>query len=130
MSGVADWLRDVTGCQSVHAGEVLDGATTATVQGYLAIRADGTVEPVVVKVYDLGIEGVGADDVRRDAAAMTAAAEIGVRAPLVVDADPDGSVGGAEQWVSENCNISVSKISSCPNLTSLTLASHERSLAP
>ena len=90
MSGVADWLRDVTGCQSVHAGEVLDGATTATVQGYLAIRADGTVEPVVVKVYDLGIEGVGADDVRRDAAAMTAAAEIGVRAPLVVDADPDG----------------------------------------
>ena len=90
MSGVTDWLRDVTGCQSVHVGERLAGATTATIQSCLAIRADGSVHPLVVKIYDRGIEGVGPDDVRRDAAAMLAAAEVGVRAPILVDADPVG----------------------------------------
>ncbi len=90
MSTITDWLRDVTRCQSVHVGARLTGATTATVQACLAIRADGSADPVVVKIYDLGIAGVGPDDVRRDAAAMLAAAEVGVRAPLLIDADPDG----------------------------------------
>ncbi|MEM7288486.1 MAG: aminoglycoside phosphotransferase family protein [Actinomycetota bacterium] len=90
MSGVTDWLRDVTGCQSVHVGEQLSGATTATVQSCLAIRADGSVDPLIVKIYDQGIEGVGPDDVSRDAAAMVAAAEVGVRAPMLVDADAAG----------------------------------------
>lgn len=90
MSGVTDWLREITGCQSVHVGARLPGATTATVQACLAIRADGSADPVVVKIYDLGIDGVGSGDVRRDAAAMVAAAEIGVAAPRLIDADPDG----------------------------------------
>lgn len=91
MSGITDWLREVTGCKSVHVGARLPGATTATVQACLAIRADGSADPVVVKIYDQGIDGVGPDDVRRDAAAMTAAAELGVRAPRLIDADESGA---------------------------------------
>ena len=95
MSPITDWLRDVTGCQSVHIGDRLAGATTATVQSCLAIRADGSVDPVIVKIYDLGIDGVGANDVRRDAAAMLAAAEVGVRAPVLIDADAAGDRVGS-----------------------------------
>lgn len=90
MSGVTDWLRDVIGCQSVHVGDQLAGATTATVQSCLAIRVDGSIDPLIVKIYDCGIDGVGPDDVRRDAAAMLAAAEVGVRAPILIDADATG----------------------------------------
>ena len=36
-------------------GDRLAGATTATVQSCLAIRADGSVDPVIVKIYDLGV---------------------------------------------------------------------------
>lgn len=95
MSGVTDWLREVTGCQSVHVGARLPGATTATVQACLAIRADGSADPVVVKIYDREIEGVGPADVRRDAAAMLAAAEVGVRAPRLIGADDSGARLGA-----------------------------------
>lgn len=87
---IDNWLRAVMGCQAVHLGERLSGATTATIQTALALFADGHVEPVVVKIYDRQIDGVGGRDVERDAAAMVACAEVGVAAPLLIDADPDG----------------------------------------
>lgn len=90
-NAVAAWLRDVVPCRDVHALDDLAGATTATVHAVLALPADGGVDPVVVKVYDLGIDGVGADDVDCDAAALVAAAEVGIAAPRLIDADRGGA---------------------------------------
>ena len=61
------------------------GASTATIWP-VTVGSD----QLIAKVYDLGIDGIGADDVRRDAAAMRAAAEIGLVAPRLVAADEGG----------------------------------------
>ncbi|MFT7475081.1 MAG: aminoglycoside phosphotransferase (APT) family kinase protein, partial [Verrucomicrobiales bacterium] len=45
---------------------------------------------LLAEPYDRQIEGVGADDVERDANAMRATAEIGLRVPRLIDADPSG----------------------------------------
>ncbi len=80
-----DWIVDITGVPIGHLGAPMLGASTATIWPVTA--GDRSL---IVKVYDLEIDGVGADDVRRDAAAMRAAAEIGLVAPRLVAADEGG----------------------------------------
>ena len=84
-SAILDWVSALTGSTAVPAGEPLAGASTATIW---PVRADA--EQVIVKVYDLGIEEIGADDVERDARAMRAAAELGLTAPRLLAEDPLG----------------------------------------
>lgn len=82
---VGSWLADELAAGPVTVGRPLSGATTATVW---PLEVSG--RSFVAKVYDLDIEFVGADNVRDDAAAMAAAEEVGVAAPRLVAADPDG----------------------------------------
>lgn len=83
-AALIDWVRSLT-TDPPGFGEPLHGASTATVW---PVVAGG--DELIVKVYDLGIEGVGADDVVRDARAMRAAAEVGIVAPRLVADDPEG----------------------------------------
>ena len=82
---LVDWTRSLLG-GAVTIGDPLHGASTATVW-----PVAGPTGEVVVKVYDRGIDGVGADDVARDAQAMRAAEEVGIVAPRLVADDPDGA---------------------------------------
>ena len=79
-----DWVRSLTSDPPV-VGEPLHGASTATVWP-VTVGSD----ELIVKVYDLGIEEIGTDDVVRDARAMRAAAEVGIVAPRLVAEDADG----------------------------------------
>lgn len=83
-AAVIEWTRSSLGAD-VGFGTPLEGASTATV--WPASAASGEF---IVKVYDRGIDGVGADDVVRDARAMRAAEEVGIVAPRLVSADADG----------------------------------------
>ena len=65
--GLVDWIADLRGEADVVVDQPLAGASTATV--WPARVGD---DEIVVKVYDRGIDGVGPDDVRRDASAMRA----------------------------------------------------------
>ena len=80
-----DWVSAVVGSRVEAVGRPLVGASTATIWPVTAGGRD-----LIVKVYDLGIDGVGPDDVRRDAAAMRAAAEVDLVAPRLVAADEAG----------------------------------------
>ncbi|MEM9464029.1 MAG: aminoglycoside phosphotransferase family protein [Actinomycetota bacterium] len=80
-----DWIAELTGARRPSVGSPLPGASTATIW---PVTAGG--RQLVAKVYDLGIEGVGPDDVRRDAAAMRAAEELGLVAPRLLGADAAG----------------------------------------
>lgn len=83
-AALVDWARALSNGEPTF-GRPLDGATTATVWPV----SDGTNE-LIVKVYDRGIDGIGADDVIRDARAMRAAEEVGIVAPRLLEADPAG----------------------------------------
>ncbi|MEM9520160.1 MAG: aminoglycoside phosphotransferase family protein [Actinomycetota bacterium] len=84
-ASLADWIAEAIGSTIESVGAPLAGASTATIW---PIVASG--QQLIVKVYDLGIDGVGADDVRRDAAAMRAAAEVGLVAPRLLATDDRG----------------------------------------
>ena len=80
------WLADL-GSQKIRSVEPrLFGATTATIIPF--VTDDQTA--MVAKIYDRAIEGVGTDDVVRDAAAMRAASEVRLNTPVLIDADPAG----------------------------------------
>ncbi len=89
-AALPDRIRELVGAPVEHIGEPMAGASTATV---LPVVAGG--RELIVKVYDLGIDGVGEDDVRRDAAAMRAAAELDIVARRLVVADGAGAHLGA-----------------------------------
>ena len=85
-----DWIESLVHAPVTVVGEPLAGASTATIWPVVAGGRE-----LIAKVYDLGIAGVGADDVRRDAAAMRAAAEVGLTAPRLLVADEAGEQLGA-----------------------------------
>jgi len=83
---IESWLGDLGIDGTVRFGNRLVGATTAS----LVTVAPAGQPDLVVKVYDHEIDGVGPDDVARDAAAMLAAAEVGLSTPVLIDSDADG----------------------------------------
>ena len=82
----ADWVAEAVGSAVDAVDDPMPGASTATIW---PVRAGG--REFIVKVYDLGIEGMGADDIQRDAAAMRAAAGVGLVAPRVIATDETGT---------------------------------------
>ncbi len=80
------WLADLGSLQIDSIGPRLFGATTATIIPF--VTDDQTA--MVAKIYDREIDGVGTDDVVRDAAAMRAASEVHLNTPALIDADPAG----------------------------------------
>ena len=85
-AALSDWIRELLGADVDEVREPLAGASTATIWPLVAGGRS-----LIAKVYDLGIDGVGADDVRRDAAAMRTASEVGLVAPRLVAADEAGA---------------------------------------
>ena len=79
------WVADVAGPGTPTFGDPMPGASTATVW---PIEIGGRA--LVAKVFDLGIEWAGEDHVGQDVASMKAAEEVGIDAPRLVAADPDG----------------------------------------
>ena len=83
-AALVEWARSLTG-GSPTFGAPLAGASTATI--WPLSTGD---DELIVKVYDLGIDGVGTDDVVRDARAMRAAEEVAIVAPRLIADDPAG----------------------------------------
>lgn len=84
-AALSDWIRELLGADVDEIGVPIAGASTATIW---PVVAGG--RSLIAKVYDLGLDGVGEHDVRRDAAAMRAASEVGLVAPQLIAADEVG----------------------------------------